>query len=307
MNHLPDVEPVLRAYLADTGDRAPDRVLEDVAARIAREPRRAWRLRGRPFVQTYVKLAAGLAAVFIVAVVAWQLLPGIADPGNQPTPTAVPTATAGPTTAATAVPSTPSAAITCPTWYTSGCGEGAGILAPGGNTTRRFVPAFTFTVAEGWVNDLDGRAFYGMFPDTPDNRAEFASTGNTHGVLFASALPSPYFFCDAWEDNIGETAADMAAVMMTNEALSTTGVVDVAIGGLIGKQLDVRLNPDWTESCPGDPPGFDLHAPRTRVFFLDVPGREVLVIFIEAPNATVFEPFVAEVMPVIESVEFDLQ
>ena len=35
MNRTPDVELVLRAYLADDGDIAPDRVLEVVADRIA--------------------------------------------------------------------------------------------------------------------------------------------------------------------------------------------------------------------------------------------------------------------------------
>ena len=59
MNQAPDVELVLRSYLADTGDRAPDRVLEDVAARIARQPRRrTGRLSRRPYMNTYAKLGS---------------------------------------------------------------------------------------------------------------------------------------------------------------------------------------------------------------------------------------------------------
>jgi len=65
MNRTPDVELVLREYLADDGFSAPDHLLEVVAQRIGRQPqRRRWRLLGRPFMNSYAKLAAAAAAVF---------------------------------------------------------------------------------------------------------------------------------------------------------------------------------------------------------------------------------------------------
>jgi hypothetical protein len=100
LNRLPDVEPVLRAYLADTSDRAPDRVLADVAARIADQPqRRTWRLRGRPLMNGYAKLAAGLAAVIAVAFVGYNVLPGVGNFGGQPSPS--PASTPSPSPRAT--------------------------------------------------------------------------------------------------------------------------------------------------------------------------------------------------------------
>lgn len=96
MNRTPDVELVLREWLADDGDIAPDRVLEVVADRIAGEPRRpVLRLPWRPYMNSQLKLAAGVAAAVIVAFVAWQLLPGRGDFGGQPTP--IPSPTASPT------------------------------------------------------------------------------------------------------------------------------------------------------------------------------------------------------------------
>jgi len=99
----------------------------------------------------------------------------------------------------------------------------------------------------------------------------------------------------------------MAAALTANEAIATTGLVDVAIGGLTGKQFDVRLNPDWTGTCPpapDDPP--DLSDVRTRVILLDAPDRGVIVIFIGSMYSADFEAFLAEAMPIVESFQFDL-
>ena len=106
MNRQPDVELVLRDYFADDGFTAPDHVLDVVEERIARHPRRlAWRLRGRPFMNAYAKIAVAAAAVLLVAVVGYNLLPaGSTIGGPAPTPTATPPTSATPTIAPTTAP-----------------------------------------------------------------------------------------------------------------------------------------------------------------------------------------------------------
>ena len=106
MNRQPDVELVLRDYFADDGFTAPDHVLDVVEERIARQPRRlAWRLRGRPFMNAYAKIAVAAAAVLLVAVVGYNLLPaGSTIGGPAPTPTATPPTSAAPTIAPTTAP-----------------------------------------------------------------------------------------------------------------------------------------------------------------------------------------------------------
>ena len=146
MNRNPDVELVLHEWLADDGDIAPDRILEVVADRIARQPRRlASRLPWRPFMNSQLKLVVGVAAAVVVAFAAWQLLPSQPGSGGTPTSTPSPTATPNPTAqpSPTAIPPLPE-----------------GTLAAG---TYRLLPlrsapnlSVDVVVPAGWTGDLSG-------------------------------------------------------------------------------------------------------------------------------------------------------
>jgi hypothetical protein len=304
MTQQRDIERLLDHWFSDGPDQAPDRVVDIVTDRIERQSQRpAWRLQRRPFpVNIYAKLAVAAAAVLIVAVVGYNLLPGpstgVGGPAS-PAPSSAPPASASPSAA-----SSPSAVF--PPWFTaSDGGAAAGILPAGTATTRSFAPGFTFTVPEGWVNSGDQLGFYGLFPDTLANQTEFAASGAFAHEIGIGPNDSPYFVCDAWEDHRG-TSAEMVASMVANEALATSEPIDVAIGGLTGKQIDARLDPSWTESCPGDPPTYDLGDTRTRAILLDSPDRGVIVIFVASLHSAGHEAFLAEAMPIIESFRFDL-
>jgi hypothetical protein len=227
---------------------------------------------------------------------------GAAAPSAAPTQGTAST----PSLAASSSPSAaPSASVVFPSWYTS-AGNGAGILSAGSQTTRSFSPSFTFTVPEGWVNTSDEAGFFGLFPDTPANQAEFAASEGLAQAIHMGPQNNPYFTCDAWENNQGATAAEIVAAMVANDALATSEPVDVAIGGLTGKQIDVQLDPGWTDSCPGDPPGSDLGDMRTRGILLDTSDRGVIVIFLGSLHSAGHEAFLAGAMPIIESFQFDL-
>ena len=304
MNRRSDIDRVMEVWMADGPTAIPDRVVDVVAARIGvQRQRRAWPFQRRTNVTTQIKLIAGLAAALVVAVVGYSLLPrqpGVG--GTTPMPSPTPIASASPSTA-------PSVGAVLPAWYTtSEAPSGPGILPAGSHTTKSFRPGFTFSVPAGWVNDGDSAGFFGLFPDTPANQAEFARSGSLAQAIHMGPHSSPYFVCESVENNRGATAAEMVAAVTANEALATTGLVDVAIGGLTGKQFDVRLNPDWTGTCPpapDDPPD-DPPDPRTRVILLDAPDRGVIVIFVGSMYSADFEAFLAEAMPIIESFEFDL-
>jgi hypothetical protein len=303
MNRSPDVELVLRDYFADDGLTAPDYVLDVVEGRISRQPqRRTWPFQGRTNVTTQIKLIAGLAAALVVAIVAYNLLPGISGPG---TPTTAPTPSVQPTAA-------PSAGARWPTWYPAEAvrdANGAGILSAGSQATRVFGPAFTYGAADGWVNAYDEPNDYTLFPDSPANAAQYASSDELAHHIFMGLHSSPYFTCESAENNRGTTAAEMVAAMTANEVLAMSGLVDVAIGGLTGKQFDVRRSPDWTGTCPGDselPPGLDPVDERTRAILLDAPGGGVLVIFMYSWSSAEHDAFLAEAMPIVESFQFDL-
>jgi hypothetical protein len=303
-----DIERLLDRWLADHPTQVADRVLDGVADRIARQSQhQAWRVLGRDHtVNAYLKPLLAVAAVVVIAVAGIGLLGRPANsPGGagSPAPTPSPTASAAPSAAASAAPSS---GIQLPSWYPTGDANGAGILAAGSHATRAFSPGFSFSVPEGWVNTYDEAGYFTLFPDTPANQAEFERAEGLAHSIYMGPHESPYFVCQSFENNRGATAAEMVTALVANEAVATTGLVDVAIGGLTGKQFDVRLDPDWTEPCPGDPPDLDLTDYRVRGLLLDVPGRGVIVIFVDSLHSAEYEAFLAEAMPIIESFQFDL-
>ncbi len=198
----------------------------------------------------------------------------------------------------------PSATAVYPAWFT-GERDGAGILPTGSQTTRTYLAGSTFTVPAGWVNGSDNAHFYSLFPDSPANAYEYTASGNTAESMVVARLASPYFTCDAWEDNRG-TAAEMVAAMVANDALATSEPIDVSLGGLTGKQIDVRLDPGWTDTCPGDPPTADLGDQRVRTLLLDTPDGRVIVILLVSLHSAGHEAFLAEAMPIIESFRFEV-
>ena len=78
MTQHSDIERLLDHWFKDGPDQAPDRVVDIVTDRIERQSQRpAWRLQRRPFsMNAYAKLAVAAAAVLIVAVIGYNLLPG---------------------------------------------------------------------------------------------------------------------------------------------------------------------------------------------------------------------------------------
>jgi len=246
-------------------------------------------------------MSIAAAAALLVALAGCQAAPGTSGTSSQPTHAPSGSNVGAP---AAAVSAPPSGAATYPSWYTPESGSGgAGILAAGTRGTRSFVPGFTFTVPEGWVNDADSASFFSLFPDTPGNAAEYAASGSFAHGIHMGLMDSPYFLCEALEANRGATAAEMVADLVANDALATEPV-DVAIGGLTGTQVDVQLDPGWTGSCPGDPPTLDLKDVRVRGILLDSPGRGVLVIFASSLHAVGHEAFLAEAMPILEGFQF---
>ena len=309
MNRSPDVELVLRDYFADDGFIAPDHVLDVVEERIMRQPQqRAWRvLRRDAHVNSYLKPLLAVAAVVVIAVAGIAFLgqPSYSGVGGADSPATSPSpnASAPPSTAA-------SASAVFPPWFKAPS-DGAGILPSGSQTTRAFLRGSTFSVPEGWVNDTDSADFYGLFPDTPANEAEFALSGAPAQGIFMGIVDTPSLnFCEGVGDTHGSTAAELVASLVADEALVTSEPVDVTIGDLTGARVDAHLDPDWTGSCPpnpDDPPGKDPKDFRGRYVFLDIPSGGKLLIIVDSAHAADFESLLAEAMPIVESFQFKLE
>ena len=300
-----DIERVLDHWFTERPTQVADRVLDEAADRIARQPQQpAWRVSWRDsHVNTYFKPLLAVAAVVLIAVVGYSLLPREQGVGGDvsPTPSPSPAVSASQSTA-------PSASAVFPDWYPPDS-EGAGILPAGLQTTRQFIAGSTFTVPEGWVNNGDFAPAYYLFPDTPANEAEYAiSKGTAQEIILTDRIENNMVaFCDATGLFQGTTASEVIDAIVANEAFSTTEPVDVTIGGLSGLQVDLRLSPDWTGSCvlsADDPPTRDYTDFRGRFIVLDTPDGRSIGIWIGSHYSADFEAFLADAMPIVESFEF---
>jgi hypothetical protein len=83
----------------------------------------------------------------------------------------------------------------------------------------------------------------------------------------------------------------------------------VTIGGLSGRQIEIQLDPDWAPGCPldaDDPPTSDYSDVRNRLIVLDTPDGRTVGIAIGSTYSSDYEAFLAEAMPIVESLQFDL-
>lgn len=169
-----DPDRLIRAFLAEGRTDLPDRAYDAIRSDIERTRQRVVIGPWRPtFMNTYVKLAIAAAAVVVVAVIGFNLLPAdnrqtgspSPTPAASPTPATTPTPTVAPTPRPTAV------AVFPP----------AGPISPGTYTAVLEGIRVSFTVsATGWVvseGNFVGTASYGqpadvsfnMWPNSPDN------------------------------------------------------------------------------------------------------------------------------------------
>jgi hypothetical protein len=285
MNRPPDVELVLREYLADDGDRAPDYVLDVVKDRIAGQPqRRTWPFPGRTNV-TQLKLAAALAAAVIIAVVGYNLLPRQSSIGGLPTPSP----TAAPTPTEVPQPS--------PTF-------GSGALPSGRLAAGHYTMVPPIDGLPGLTIAADIPAGWKGTPEIPALTSPSDSESGRVGGLIGF-MPGEGLFKDAchWDVDgsgsidqpgnvgVGPTVADLVSAIQANTSYTSSAPSPVTIGGFQGMVVDLQLpGADVLSTCDGDPSqsgdhkfivltrGFWSQGPDShwRLFILDVGGTRLV-------------------------------
>lgn len=254
MNHLPDVEPVLRAYLADTGDRAPDRVLGDVAARIAHQPRRrALRLPWRVRMNSQLKIAVGLAAALVIAVAGFSLLRGPSGPGGpggspSSLPTAVPTSTVAPVVAL------PDGTLTAGRYRIdlSFIDPGLSVAAdvPGGWSGHPEVGAVTSPEGSDAGILLGFMEVDGLFSDPC--RWDLDGTGSTN-------QPGDVL--------VGPTVGELVTALKANTSYTSSAPKPVTLGRFEGQELELQLpGDDILSTCDEHGPSSPFDGPAYFVF-----------------------------------------
>jgi hypothetical protein len=260
MNQQRDIERLLDHWFSEGLDQAPDRVVDIVTDRIERQSQRpAWRLQWRPSpVNAYAKFAVAAAAVLLVAIVGYNLLPAgsrIGGPGPTPSPT--PTASL-----------TPSAP---PLNGSLKAGDYVARALPGDPMT------YTVTVPDGWAG-YDGWAMEG--PHTN-------SAPSGIGIAFLHDPQVAVTPCDSSGKGpspapTARSVDDLVAALSARTDLRVSGTADTEVGGRPGKRLDLQL-PAQPSCDPyyvfAEPQGFYAQGPANlwRVWVVDAAGGPAVI------------------------------
>jgi len=185
-------------------------------------------------------------------------------------------------------------------------------LPAGDYRSTAFNPVVSFTLPAGWL----------IVEDTADYLAIQPVTSESIGIyLFRSpAAASQQADCPTTGlPEVGPMAKDLVDWIGERPGLRTSRPVSVALGSLIGFQLDVAIVDGWTASCPfaNDLPTVPLFVGRTQglrwvvagserllLQVLDVPGDGTVVVDIDAFEGPLFDGFVPVATPIVKSLRF---
>ncbi len=286
-----DGERALRSWFHDGPTVMPDRVIDVIADRIAREQQRSrWRLRGRPFMTTPIKLVAGLAAVLAVAVVTWQFLPGSGGVGGEPTPKS---SLVAPSPTASEIPSMPDGRLEGGTYRLRPLPQSAPNL-----TIDAAVP-------EGWHG-------FGSWAITGPSASEQAGPDGVAVAFVATeGLRSDPCHWDLdgtgrleqpGDVAVGPTVDDLVAALIANPSYESSTPMPVTLDGFAGQRLDLELPTDHI-ACDreadtierrylvftGDEGGgftAMADAPHSQLSIVDVDGARLIVVLMSHPGTS---------------------
>jgi hypothetical protein len=224
-----DIERVLDHWFTERPTQVADHVLDEVADRIARQPQQpAWRVSRRDtHVNSYLKPLLAVAAVVLIAVVGYSLLPreqGVGGPAPTPSPAPTRTPSATPV-----VQDLPEGAVAAGTYKTTPLGSLPGLTA-------------TFTVPDGWQG-------FQKWAILGPNGTE-APTGIGVGFLRADGLFGDPCHWDVdgtgspgqpGDVEVGPTVDDLVAALQANGSYTTSTPVPVMVDGYAGQRIDVHV------------------------------------------------------------------
>jgi hypothetical protein len=288
-----DPDRLIRAYLAEGPEVLPDQSYDTVRGDIDRTRQRVvvgpWR---EAQMNNLAKLAIGLAAVLVVAIGGWNLLPsapGAGGLGPSAPPSPVPT-----------VYPRPSGSPTAP-GYMPPIGE----LAAGTyEAVSEFdlVP-FSFTVPDGWTSEGWYITTSEPGTDRPDQYVSFVPVGNLYSDPCVGVLANPY---------VGATVEDLAVAAATIPKTEASPTVDVTLGGRTGKLVEYVVPESyacdlgkfmiWRDPRDGDLWEEAPYGETIRMWIMDVDGARFVITAVYHPTTSDADR--AELQTIVDSVTF---
>ena len=287
-----DFDRTARLWLEDGPTELSDRALQAALGEIhvTRQRRAWWPARRFTSMSIAIRLAAAVAAVFVVAFVGINLISpgngGIGSPAATPTPT--PTATPTPTPLALTV------------------GEVSSSLESGTYAIADpFLVPVSVSVPAGWQGNIGGP--YAVFLERPSGPGVFFS-------IFDKVYADPCHFDKGLLNPLpGPTVDDLATALASLPGLDATTPTDVTVGGYQGKQLTLTVPASLGTGCTLAPGGYfrvwelplgatnDLtRGESDTVWILDVNGQRLVIDTPEKPGQTAQDK--AEVQGILDSI-----
>ena len=208
-----------------------------------------------------VKFGAAVAAVVLIAVIGYNLLPASNTPVGGPGPTA-----------------TPSSPASSPIALPDGRLEARDYIA---RAVAGDTMAFTITAPEGWSG------FGGFFIGGPNT--DPSGSPNGIGISFnhdPQVVADPCGPHDEDPTLADQSIDDLVTALSAREDLQVSGVTDTTLAGYSGKRLDLQFPAELACSnhyAFAEPKGLYANGPsnRWRVWLLDVDGSTAVVVLLD--------------------------
>ena len=243
-----------------------------------------------------------------VALLVLMLL-GVAACTSRPSTTTTTTTAPSPGPPRTATPAA------CPNPDDGTC---FGPLAAGRYQTTTFRPSITYTVPDGWVNGEDEPGNFLLVRARDPQEGIYG--GNFVGI-YRDVYPAAEYCIESPEPGIGTSVQALATWLTGHRGLETTEPQPVTVGGLDGLMVDVTLAKGWKTTCPfskGKPvvPLIIGGAGSSHLYHVSLPGMSVRLYLLAAgdgnvvievaqvPGQGTFTEYLAEVVPIIQSLTF---
>lgn len=136
--------------------------------------------------------------------------------------------------------------VVCPNPHGGAC---LGELDAGTYTTQVFRTPLTYTVSDGWANYEDLPGNFIVVP--PSESLDGIDTGTADYVGVYDGIAVADAECiERQQSGLAVTPGAMAAWFVEHEGVVATEPAAVAVGGLEGVVVDLRIAESYTEGCP---------------------------------------------------------
>jgi hypothetical protein len=300
MNVTHDPDAILAAWIEEGPTRLPEatRRAIGVNARTMNQHRHPlWMPRRRPMMNPFVKMLATAIAIAVVIGGTWYALapggqiggppPAIASPSPSPTPavTSSVAASAAPRPSATTMPAN-------------------GEIFPGRYRTA-LEPSMTITI--------DREVRHNCAPGFKCRGSIDANTAAWLNIEFGMPRIEVHVFRvdkvydPAREARVVDVPDDLATWLTIHPGMEVVAQKDVVVGGVPGRQLDIRVGPEDLEIAPitgvTDPRlGFGARS-DPRVIVVPVDGHQILILLAGEGQPAASSNF--ELQPLVDSISWD--